>query len=463
MLNSLGDKHTCSPLDLLVRDFTTESVGHFPLLANVALPELHARFCLLKTFNQHVSVVLPFVDRQQAGSHQHSLGHVLCSERIRRLIVHQIKKSYFDQLLDVTTKPTAPAEDPYDDPPSLKTLELNRHRAAKAAEISLARPDEPPRSEHTLLGQAHRQLGSVAAPELRRAFLKFTDDGQTRTFKVKFTGEGVNDNGGPYRDCFNDFCLELQSRVLPLLIPSPNARQETGANRDKWIVNPGCHDLDMYRFVGRLMGVALRSKIYLNLALPSIVWKTLVQEPLTEADLEDVDGAAVSLAAAVRRKDPAILSSVPVFTCLLGDGVTEAELGPGGKHRMLTEEGVSEWARLMVKARLHEADRQLAELRRGFGEVVPVALLPLLSWQEMERTVCGSPGFAVDLLRSVTRYEGKVTAELPYIKYFWQVLGEFSDAEKAQFLRFCWARIRCPARAADFHTKFKIQVPRNSS
>jgi hypothetical protein len=461
MLNALGDTHNCSPLDLLVKDFTTESVGRHPLLKNVPLPELRARFCLLKMLNVHVSAVLPFVDRQQAGSHQHSLGYTLCSERVRRLIIHQIKQAHFDQLIDVTTKHTAPAEDPYDDPPSLKTLQLNRHRAAKAAELSLASPEGPSERrliDASLLGQAHQQLGAVAAPELRRAFLKFTDDGQTRTFKVKFTGEGVNDNGGPYRDCFNDWCRELQSRLLPLLIPSPNARQETGRNRDKWIVNPGCHDLDLYHFVGRLIGVALRSKIQMNLALPSIVWKTLVQEPLTEADLEDVDGAAASLAAAVREKDEAVLSSVRNFTCLLGDGVTEVELVPGGKHRILTAECAAEWARRMVQVRLHEADQQLAELRRGFGEVVPVALLALLSWQEMERTVCGAPGFSVDLLRSVTRYEGKVTADLPYIKYFWQVLGEFSDAEKSQFLRFCWARTRCPARAAEFQTKFKIQV-----
>ena len=37
---------------------------------------------------------------------------------------------------------------------------------------------------------------------LRRAFAHMQDAGQTRAFFVKFTGEGVDDQGGPYRAVF---------------------------------------------------------------------------------------------------------------------------------------------------------------------------------------------------------------------------------------------------------------------
>ncbi|KAG6578154.1 putative HECT E3 ubiquitin ligase [Phytophthora cinnamomi] len=101
------------------------------------------------------------------------------------------------------------------------------------------------------------------------------DDGQLRSFKVKFEGEGVDDYGGPYREFFSQFFAELQMLhvpetgsnssinnadssanggpsstslkldpdvsvsecVLPFLLPSPNWRNGVGANREKFVLN----------------------------------------------------------------------------------------------------------------------------------------------------------------------------------------------------------------------------------
>lgn len=38
-------------------------------------------------------------------------------------------------------------------------------------------------------------------------------------------GEGATDAGGPYRESISTLCSELQSSALPLLIPTPNARE----------------------------------------------------------------------------------------------------------------------------------------------------------------------------------------------------------------------------------------------
>ncbi len=45
----------------------------------------------------------------------------------------------------------------------------------------------------------------------------------------------------------------------------------------------------MYEFLGALMGCSIRSRNFLNLDLPSIVWKSLVDAPLTRKDLENID------------------------------------------------------------------------------------------------------------------------------------------------------------------------------
>ena len=63
-------------------------------------------------------------------------------------------------------------------------------------------------------------------------------------------------------------------------------------NREKWIINPGATTathMEMFAFFGKLMGIAIRSKEYLALNIPSIIWKLLVRDTPTIEDLEAVD------------------------------------------------------------------------------------------------------------------------------------------------------------------------------
>ena len=62
--------------------------------------------------------------------------------------------------------------------------------------------------------QAFDELHFMEPSALRMAYTHPMDDGQERTFKVKFEGEGVDDYGGPYREVFAQFCSELQVGVI---------------------------------------------------------------------------------------------------------------------------------------------------------------------------------------------------------------------------------------------------------
>lgn len=77
------------------------------------------------------------------------------------------------------------------------------------------------------------------------------------------------------------YAQELMSASLPLLLRTPNGRipdAEVGQNRDTWILNPGARSplhLEMLKFIGKLMGVAIRSNECLPLNLPPIIWYVL--------------------------------------------------------------------------------------------------------------------------------------------------------------------------------------------
>jgi len=76
--------------------------------------------------------------------------------------------------------------------------------------------------------------------------------------------------------------------------------------------------------------------------------------------------------------------------------------------------------------------------------VVPEPLLGLMSWEELERRVCGSPEVDVASLQRHTRYRCGVHESSPHVRMFWEVLREFGQAERRLFLRFAWGRERLP-------------------
>lgn len=43
-----------------------------------------------------------------------------------------------------------------------------------------------------------------------------------RAMKVYFRGEGSIDDGGPLRETYDFMCMELQTSVLPVLVPTVN-------------------------------------------------------------------------------------------------------------------------------------------------------------------------------------------------------------------------------------------------
>ena len=77
---------------------------------------------------------------------------------------------------------------------------------------------------------------------------------------------------------------------------------------------------------------------------------------------------------------------------------------------------------------------QVEAIRRGIGAVIPVQLLRLFSWDDLEMFVCGQEGVDIDLLEACTEYN-LCSREDRHVSTFWDVLRSFSQKEKSLFLR----------------------------
>ena len=72
---------------------------------------------------------------------------------------------------------------------------------------------------------------------------------------------------------------ELSGPNVPVLVQCPNGVAGIGEHRDTWLVSPALHTpihYKMCRFLGQLMGIALRTNLPIKMTLAPVVWKKLV-------------------------------------------------------------------------------------------------------------------------------------------------------------------------------------------
>jgi hypothetical protein len=102
-----------------------------------------------------------------------------------------------------------------------------------------------------------------------------------------------------------------------------------------------------------------------------------------------------------------------------------------------------EYVQLVVQARLAEGAEQVRAIRRGIADVLPAGPLSLLTWREARELLCSEAEIDVDFLRAHTRHSGWDEND-ETVRWLWQVLREFTDRERAQFVRFVSGRERLP-------------------
>jgi HECT-domain (ubiquitin-transferase)/SPRY domain len=446
---------------------------------------LLARIALLRSINRRARLALPWISIRPCQEGSSILGglnghgtspdragrsHIADSElwvqvpsmatkirALRGLLFTSVKRDFLLGIVDATTTPTLLSHDEYELPREIRTVRINRLKAARA----MLGDDRSAKRKYSVFSQLLSETKNWGGASLRRGFVAKGHGGQKRAFKVKLIGEGVNDYSGPYREAFTDAMadvlkIEDGSRCsLPVFDPTPNNASSMGESRDLYmfslngrIPSPSVPlefsspAEDRIRrsfaslmvpsdessreveeslvFLGRLVGTAFRHGIPSDIPLPlASVWKAITEEPVTSSEkLRELDLLA---------------------------------------YKQLTNEAEADRSPLLLWQQ-----RMLNAFTEGLSNVLPVEVLPLLSGEELRELMCGNPQVDVDLLKQVVEYEG-YSATDAVIGYFWQTLTEMTTEERKQFLQFVWARNRLPTRESDFDAPFKIQKDTKSA
>lgn len=314
-----------------------------------AKTKLVVRVGFLRFFNAYFSRAIGYFDLTwHYFAPDRSLLPCRLVSKCRGSLFVAVKNDFFTALMETTASSPKKADDDYDYPDELPQMLLNRPKAASAK----CHPGTTKSLFLSLFGQSFEELHFLPLRTQRMVYSHPMDDGQLRSFKVKFEGEGVDDYGGPYREFFSQFFAELQMLrssgqdpdatttveptvdetptecLLPFLIPSPNWRNGVGANRERFVINaallrdvstapqrkrtrasdaPPARERatenddeqrqlygEMFFFLGHMLGTCLRTRVCVRLDLAVSVWKHLVGDAGSDASVaEEYEASAL--------------------------------------------------------------------------------------------------------------------------------------------------------------------------
>ena len=301
------------------------------------------------------------------------------------------------------------------------------------------------KGEYTVFGQIWRTLKNNNYNSLRK------NESSSQAWCATLIGEGSIDAGGPYRESMTNMCEELMNKVLPMFIPTQNNKNDHGLGRDCWTINPSATSpthLEMYEFVGALMGMAFRSGQILDLKLTSSFYKSLAGEPLTIEDLKGMDLYSVQAIKELEKTKKAISEEMfdsygsDTMTTRLSNG-EEVELVPGGMEKVLKHKDIDEFIKMTLETRFKEGEKQMQAIRKGFEIIFPTTVMGILTWREVEYRIIGPTEIDVDQLKKITYYSC-CDENNEFIERFWRVFEGFTQEERSMYLKFVWGRSRLP-------------------
>ena len=113
-----------------------------------------------------------------------------------------------------------------------------------------------------------------------------------KPWEVSFTNEQGIDAGGPARELVTELSTDFCSVNCGLVIPTPNARNETGLYRDCVIPlpNPAITDADKrYRIGGAAIAIAIRTGLVQIFNFPPIFWEYMTTGEITINLIYEID------------------------------------------------------------------------------------------------------------------------------------------------------------------------------
>lgn len=401
----------------------------YPIINDLPNDLVDFRIYFINTINQYWSNFISFINLH--------LDYPKCLSRIGRnssyLINQYQKKAYMAELLNKTAK-------------AGKAISVTIDMVLALTELSTKFKN--PFSSHAVIIQLYNKMKSEN-PDIFMCKYKNT----VKFLNVGYVGERGIDAGGLFRDCLTQSVSSIFNPNIGIVLPITNGVE--------FVPNPQWKDpqtLDLYRFIGRLMGFSLRTDFSLLFQWAPIIWKGILHLPLVKEDLQYIDpNTFTNINEILNTPDDGFeyvyIDEMCVINNFNGEVVPVID---GGLYTPLTVDNRKEVCEKMWEIRLHEFDVQIEAIRSGLLDVIPEEALYFIDGNELKFCVSGNDEINVEVLKKHTSYTGWKESDIE-IQWFWQVFEGLTDEQRSKWIYFVWGRSRLPT-TDPWETSYKMKM-----
>lgn len=265
---------------------------------------------------------------------------------------------------------------------------------------------------------------------------------------MTFSGEEGVDAGGLTREWFQVMSREMFNPAISLFEAVPPDSSTFQPNPNSIIQSDparGTNHLDFFKFVGRVVGKALRDGQHIDAHFTRSFYKHMLGMPLTYEDIEAVDPDFYKNLKWMLENDiNDVLDLVFAEEVDFFGRKSMVELCPEGASIKVTNDNKREYVDLVARHRMTTAIRaQIDSFLAGFWDVVPRQKLLIFNDHELELLISGLPDIDVGDLRANTEYNG-YTSKSAVVHWFWDIVNDMEQEDKALLLQFVTGTSKVP-------------------
>ncbi|KAI9356085.1 hypothetical protein BD770DRAFT_390413 [Pilaira anomala] len=261
------------------------------------------------------------------------------------------------------------------------------------------------------------------------------------TIRVSFVNElGVGeigiDQGGPFKDFITMLIAEafepnfglFSSTKLNSFYPSAISSVH------------GRNYIQIFEFIGKVIGKALYEGILLDVKFAGFLLARLLGRNVFLEELKELDAEVWKNLTFIKHYEGDVEELGLTFEAdenVFGK-IESHELKYKGSNTAVTNSNKIEYVYLMADYKLNQrAKEQTKAFIHGFRTVISESWIKLFSPPELQRVLSGEDtDFDISDLRKHTKYQDGYFDLHYVIRLLWQIVGEFSSAEKRAFLKF---------------------------
>ena len=279
-----------------------------------------------------------------------------------------------------------------------------------------------------------------------------------KQLKVEFVGEEAIDVGGPMREF-----IDVTAKALF----SPDYSMWK-AQKDEmlWFTDNTFESMDVYRTMGKFVGLALFQKVYLPVRFSRLLYHKLIQKKLSVKDVSVLDedvGSSLRQLVDMREGGGDVRDCYLTFVANVDQFGTTQELPffDGGEEMEVTNENLDDYIRHYTTWVTETTVKpQYCNFSAGLSEVIPLKFFFMFSADQLDQLISGDDTYDWNALEQNATYQG-CNKRSKFVRMFWDVFHhDLTEQQKKEILYFTTSTSRVPIGGLG-RLKFEIKAGRN--